>query len=356
MLRSTSLLLFVGLRAPAADAQPDPTESRPCVEAFALEEVDRRPGVLQGTEPGAAADSVALVDSLETSAAPPTPTDTTLQSRSPRSPLALRGQGRPNPIQAVWQGAKNLGSDVVYLYSAPVRMSLSNVVALGAVAGTGAALYAFDEDIQSGFQRSREDPVYDAVVIKTGDFFEPLGLISDTHIWLEGAALAGWVLDVPLLRTIPVEILESNFIVGSIRQPIERIVHRRRPSEGGGARNFSGGSSFPSGHASVVWETAAILSHHFRHPLARAAFWGMATVVCLQRVDEPGHNHWPSDVWFGAALGAYEGHTIAARNEERRQGVPQGKWYDITHRPPPKWGVVPVVGPEYSGFALRATF
>jgi hypothetical protein len=166
----------------------------------------------------------------------------------------------------------------------------------------------------------------------------------------------GWAIDSPLLRTIPGEILESNFIVGTLRQPVERIVHRRRPSEGEGARSFTGGSSFPSGHASVVCETASILTHHAKHPIARAAIWSLAAVACAQRVDEPGHNHWPSDVWMGAALGAWAGHTIAMRNEERRQGVEQGRWYDVFYRPDRNWSATPVLAPDGGGVAVRTTF
>src|SRR6185503_12679330 len=184
-----------------------------------------------------------------------------------------------------------------------------------------------------------------------------LGLIARTNLWLQGASLTGWLLDVPLLRTIPGEILESNAIVGPYRREIGRHVLRRRPSDGYGARSYGkGGNSFPSGHASVVCETASILSHHADHWAAQSAIWVVAGLVCLQRVDEPGHNHWPSDVWLGAAYGAYAGHTIAVRNQERRDGVKQKKWYDIIHRPENQWSAIPVVGPDYVGASFRAKF
>lgn len=286
--------------------------------------------------------------SPDTSALAPTGTSS--------SPLALRGQGRPNPIRAIAKAAGAYGSDFVYLYTAPLRMDRSNVAAVAMVVGAGAVLYRLDEDLYRGFQRSREDPSYRAVVIDVGNFLAPLGAIASTHRWLQGAALAGWLLDVPLLRTIPVEILESNTIVASMRDPIRTLVQRNRPSDGKGARSFVDGTSFPSGHASVVCETAAILAHHARHPMARVAIWSVATITCVQRVDEPGHNHWPSDVWLGAAYGAYAGHTVAKRNEERRRGIPQGKWYDVLHRPAGDLSVLPFASPGGGGFVARARF
>jgi hypothetical protein len=358
VLRAICWLLVLCAPLSGAHSSPAPVESY--IESRSAA-VDLWPG--QEPEPPAPPDSAVAADSLSESptSAPPLDTtrvspDTTARARPSKEPsaLALRGHGRPNPIKAVWQGAKGYVSDMVYLYSAPLRMNATNAVSLGIVMGVGGVLYAYDDDIYQGFQRSREDPTYEAIVIRAGNFFEPLGLISDTHLWLEGASIAGWLLDVPLLRTIPGEILESNSIVGGMRQPIEKLVGRQRPNEGKGARSFTAGNSFPSGHASVVCETASILAHHARHPVARAAIWSIAGIVCLQRVDEPGHNHWPSDVWIGAALGAYAGHTIAIRNEERRRGISQGKWYDIFHRPEKNWSLLPVAGSRFSGLAVRA--
>lgn len=273
--------------------------------------------------------------------------------------LALRGHGRPNPATALLKAAGNYVTDAIYIYTSPLRMSGDNIVTLGLIGSIGVGLYAVDDDVYQGFQRSRENPTYNRVVIQTGGFFEPLGLMAETTPYLQGAAIAGWVFDIPLLRTIPGEILESNSIVGYARQPIERAVGRPRPSSGAGPRVFrKGGDSFPSGHASVICETAAILSHHAKHPVARSAIWAATATVLLQRVDEPGHNHWPADVWIGAALGTWAGHTVATRNEERRQGFKQKKWYDVIHRPDPhpEFTVLPVVSPEFTGLAVRARF
>lgn len=290
--------------------------------------------------------SVLLVASsvADTTASQPAP--------EPPPPLALRGNGRPKLFPALGRAARNYGSDLVYLYTSPLRMSGKNALQLGAVSAVGWALYANDGDIYAGFQRSRDDGVYRAVVIDAGGFIEPLGLIGRTHYWYEAAAAAGWLFDVPLLRTIPVEILESNTIVAASRQAFERLVGRERPSDGHGPRSFENGDSFPSGHISVVCEVAAIASHHARHPLARLGIWSLATVAALQRVDEPDRNHWPSDVWIGAAYGAWAGHTIAKRNEERRQGIPQAKWNDVFRRQH-SLRVVPVIGRDLMGVTVQ---
>jgi hypothetical protein len=81
--------------------------------------------------------------------------------------------------------------------------------------------------------------------------------------------------------------------------------------------------------------------------------------VCVERIDpEIPLNHWPSDIWIGAALGTWAGHTVAKRNEERRRGIPQRKWYDVVHRPPKAdWSVMPYLTPEGGpGLAVRTIF
>ena len=314
-----------------------------CSAPVTASESDQAPAVPDSMQ--AAPDTTQAVTPETTRAEPPAERE---------NPLALRGHGRPQLLPALGRAARNYASDLIYLYTSPLRMSGANALQLAAVAGVGAVLYANDGEIHAGFQRSRQDRVYRAIVTDFGGAIEPLGLIGRTHYWYEGAAVAGWVFDVPLLRTIPVEILESNSIVGASRQAIERLVGRERPSDGQGPRSFHGGDSFPSGHVSVVCETAAILSHHARHPLARAGIWGVATVAALQRVDDPDRNHWPSDVWIGAAYGAWAGHTIARRNEERRRGIPQAGWPAVLRRQTSGWRVLPLIGRGVVGLAVHA--
>ena len=349
--------------APAAHARSSPF-ARPALEPGAGFTVDSRdPGPLdllaQATDDSLATDSLATpaepVAPPETP--PPPPPDRDHDGK--KDDLALRGHGRPNPIKAVVDNAKNFVSDALYLVTAPIRMDAKNVAWVAGVSAVGVGLYQYDGDVFDGAVRSVDDPVFHGVVQEAGGFFEPLGLISKTHWYWSGASVVGWVFDVPLLRTIPGEILESNSIVGPLRQPIEKSVGRRRPSESRDPRDFSGGRSFPSGHASVICETAAILSHHATYPAARILIWGVAGLVCVERIDpEKPLNHWPSDIWMGAALGTWAGHTIAVRNEERRRGIPQRKWYDVVHRPPKAdWSVMPYRSSEgVPGLAVRASF
>jgi membrane-associated phospholipid phosphatase len=96
------------------------------------------------------------------------------------------------------------------------------------------------------------------------------------------------------------------------------LVGRSRPADGLGARHFefNEGVSFPSGHTSVVFELATILSHHVDHPAFTVVAYGLATTVALQRIDSG--SHWASDVFVAAAYGTAVARTVVRRHEERK--------------------------------------
>jgi membrane-associated phospholipid phosphatase len=99
------------------------------------------------------------------------------------------------------------------------------------------------------------------------------------------------------------ELLYSHWIAGTIRGATNRLVGRSRPYEDQGARDFAidGGSSFPSGHASTIFQVAAVLSHHARSTPVSIVVYSLASAAALERITS--QQHWASDVWLGAAYG-----------------------------------------------------
>ncbi|MEM7784047.1 MAG: phosphatase PAP2 family protein [Planctomycetota bacterium] len=64
--------------------------------------------------------------------------------------------------------------------------------------------------------------------------------------------------------------------------------------------------SFPSAHTATVWGLASGLGYIF--PRGQSFFFGIAVLASLQRIIS--HSHWPSDVFFGAAIGLFFGTAI----------------------------------------------
>lgn len=80
-------------------------------------------------------------------------------------------------------------------------------------------------------------------------------------------------------------------------------------------RPDGGSLSFPSGHTSTAFTSAAVIYSHF------GKYWGLsamtvATYVGLSRLQE--NRHYPSDVLAGALLGSYIGFKISSRSHHER--------------------------------------
>ena len=93
---------------------------------------------------------------------------------------------------------------------------------------------------------------------------------------------------------------------------IKAITRRKRPSEVAAGAPFNDtffntrkspfGSSFPSGHAIAAFSVATVVAHRYgHHRWVPWVAYGCATVISFSRVTT--RAHFPSDVFFGAALG-----------------------------------------------------
>ncbi len=180
----------------------------------------------------------------------------------------------------------------------------------------GGTLFAYDEDLIEATRRNADDPVWHRVQ-EVGRFVEPLGYMGRTNPYYLAALAAGYAFKVKPLREIPTEILESHLTAGGIRNLAKVLIGRRRPFENRGPRffEFNGGTSFPSGHTSVWFELATILSHHAHFMPVTIVAYGLATTAALERIHS--RSHWPSDVFLSAVSGTLVARTIVRRNEER---------------------------------------
>lgn len=256
---------------------------------------------------------------LAPAAAAQTPDSTGTEVAAPGSSESRGSSG--TVAQRATRSAKAFASDLGYVVTSPSRLNVRAALWTAAVVGASAVVFANDEEVFRAFERSRGDPVYD-FFLDAGERLEPLGHMGKTGAyWVGGAALS------TLFRWDPgqrlcLDVIESHLVSGGVRNSAKFLVGRERPFEAGPYSFFKGGTSFPSGHASVVFEVATLVSRHTRRtPLVvripvGAVAYGVATAVCIQRVDSRGH--WPSDMLISAASGAAIASTVSRRNEERR--------------------------------------
>lgn len=154
------------------------------------------------------------------------------------------------------------------------------------------AAYPFDEVTTLGASSSH--------VLKAG--FSGWGKALGRE-WVQGGvALAtyfgGKVLDRPSLAAAGGDLIEAQLLSVTLTQSLKFAVSRTRPD--GEAR------SFPSGHASAAFATAAVLHEHFGRRVAIPAY-AIAVYTSASRLQA--NSHYPTDVIIGSTLGLIVGRT-----------------------------------------------
>lgn len=217
-------------------------------------------------------------------------------------------------------------SDAWYVVSAPARPTREGLIWTAGILGATAVIYANDQEILDAVVRNRDEPVF-GTIIDIGTAIEPAGFMGRTNPIYAVLTAAGYAFDYEPLKQIPVEILESHMIAGGLRGIGKTLIGRRRPHEGGPKEfEFNGGTSFPSGHASVIFEVATILSRHVKSTPFTIGAYALATTMAIQRVEDG--QHWPSDVFIPSITGTLIARAVVRRNQERRTDLSFVPWID----------------------------
>lgn len=97
----------------------------------------------------------------------------------------------------------------------------------------------------------------------------------------------------------------------AVTYAIKGVTWRERPDAPGSRGSlYSGGDSFPSGHALTSFAVATAVAAHPHAPKwLKITLISAAAAISVSRVT--GNRHWPSDVYFGAFSGILIGRSIA---------------------------------------------
>lgn len=106
------------------------------------------------------------------------------------------------------------------------------------------------------------------------------------------------------------DLIRAQVLNAVLTQSIKLGVRRARPD--------GGVYSFPSGHASGTFASAAVLHRHFGWRVGLPAY-GIAAYVATSRLQE--NRHFLSDVLVGAAIGLVAGRTVTVELGRRRFAV-----------------------------------
>jgi membrane-associated phospholipid phosphatase len=240
--------------------------------------------------------------------------DVVRAQESPTTPPSAAAQATPekpaeSPKQQSVSFLKSLGHDFINLATP------STLVILGT--GGAAALAVHHEDAHwtevSVENEGLENTLDPGQVVGSG--------------WVQGgAAVATMALGhftSPRVADIGAKLVRAQIVNFAITQPIKHAVNRPRPD---GTRY-----SFPSGHASSSFATAAVLQRELGWKVGAAAY-GMAAYASWSRLSE--NKHYASDVIFGAAIGLVSGRCVTVRGQRFAVGpgvIPGGVMVSFTH-------------------------
>lgn len=225
------------------------------------------------------------------------------------SPAAAGGTAQPgNPATRF---LRDVTADQKRIWTSPFHMTQRQfwTLAVPLVGGT-VALKSVDRRITSELPNSNDQILWSGRASRIGAGYTlAAGTILPT---LVGQA-TGNARSTSMGRS-GVEALANGLLV---TYATKWIFWRERPDVPGGRGSlWSGGSSFPSGHAMSSFAVATAIAQNRKCPKWLAiTLYSAATAVSLSRVSS--RRHFASDIYFGAFSGILIGRSVARASENR---------------------------------------
>lgn len=204
---------------------------------------------------------------------------TTQRPSSPATPSAPTAE--PNPFRNLFT---NLGTD-----GKALATSADSAWILG-LGGAGALImHQRDDDLHSWVLKQPTDSSAASFGSKLGDGFVQGGLAA--AVWGAGRASGN-----RRVEHTGSDLIRAQLLNGVITQAIKFGAGRERPN--------GGHHSFPSGHTSATFATAAVIHANYGAAAGLPAY-AVGAFVGWSRIR--GNHHWLSDTIFGAAIGLASG-------------------------------------------------
>src|SRR5467141_3819536 len=227
------------------------------------------------------------------------------------------------PFETSQRGFEGLGrrflEDQKQIWTSPARLRFSDTDWLVPLSGITAGLFVTDRDFSKHLSqnpttishyKTLSNAGVGALVGGAGGMWM-LGHVSHNEHWSETGFLAG---EAALNSLVAVESFKYS-------------LRRQRPYQGDGSGPFfqNGGTSFPSEHAAAAWSVAGVIAHEYPGPFTKIMAYGLASLASVSRVKA--HQHFPSDVIIGSAIGNLVAQDIYSRHHDPELGG--GEWRSI---------------------------
>ena len=223
---------------------------------------------------------------------------------------------------------KSYLTDTRDLLVQPTNWKKKEWLMLGGAAITFTAIYANDLPIQQFWQRNQTT---------TGDWVatyiaEPFGSGKYTLPALGLLYGSGWIFDNKKSRHVALLGAKAWVLTGGATLVLKQLAHRQRPNEGAAPDPYfwkgpyaftSNMTSFPSGHTSTAFAVATVIAGSYPDKWWIGGLsYGVATLTGLSRMYD--NKHWASDVFTGALLGWWIGHSLVKNHSNFEWGASVG--------------------------------
>ena len=204
----------------------------------------------------------------------------------------------PAQAQSVASLFTSLPADFAHLFTP------ANAVIAGVGGAASAAVHPKDDEIAAKIYEpsgGRYDVFHAGATIGDGAEQSALAL---------GMYIIGRASHSARVGALGADLVDAQIVNGVLTQGLKAAVDRKRPT---GSRH-----SFPSGHTSATFATAAVIQQHYGWKVA-APFYALGGYVSLSRMVD--NQHWASDVIFGTAVGIVSGRAASFGHGPHRVSV-----------------------------------
>ena len=256
-------------------------------------------------------------------------------SPSPAPKASPTPQTAPPPPSLEKQFFKNILRDQKAIWTSPFRLRGKDAKWLVPLGLSTAALIATDRRTAAFVGRNGSLPAVSRGFSEGGTLYATGGVAA-------GFYLVGRATNNQRARETGLLAAEVLIDSGIVAQGLKFVTQRPRPNnDGGRGRFFTGGNSFPSGHATSVWSLATVIAYEYQdRPFVRYGAFAAATAVSLSRYS--GRNHFLSDVLIGSAIGFGIGRFVY-----RAHHIDSSKTGAENNLPPKTSKLMPMIAPVY---------
>src|SRR5437763_11789229 len=204
---------------------------------------------------------------------------------------------QPSPAERHFFG--NILRDQRAIWTSPLCVGRGDAKWLVPLGASAAVLFATDRHTAGEASEGGANPSHVRIsrdISHGGEFYTTGGIAAVFYL----AGRARHNARARETGVLGAEALVDSFIVV---EALKAVSDRARPPVGHASGEFfSGGKSFPSGHAISVWSLATVVANEYRHKrFVQVSAYGLATAVSISRFTA--RKHFLSDVLIGSALG-----------------------------------------------------